>query len=244
MSLDSVHYLRPAMAPRSIAVVGASPRHDSLGRFVYTNVMAAGFKGEVYAVNPRHRTIDGHPCLPSLSALPAKVDLAVVVTGAQNVPGIIDEAGRKGIPAMLVLSPGLCEEGPERRALEREVLDRARARAGARIRTQLPGPDAAGYRTERQLGQDDGAARRAGAGVAVRRDHDRAARLRVDCRASDSRRWSPPARSPMSRSRRSWTTSPVTPRRARSCCTSKASTMRGRCCRAFALRPASSRSSC
>ena len=45
MSLDSVHYLRPAMVPRSIAVVGASPRHGSLGRFVYTNVMAAGFKG-------------------------------------------------------------------------------------------------------------------------------------------------------------------------------------------------------
>ena len=139
MSMDSVHYLRPAMMPRSIAVVGASPRHESLGRFVYTNVMAAGFKGEVYAVNPRHRTIDGLPCLPSLSALPSKVDLAVVVTGAHNVPGIIDEAGRKGIPAMLVLSPGLCEEGPERRALEREVLERARA---ARVR--LLGPNCLG----------------------------------------------------------------------------------------------------
>ena len=97
--------------------------------------MAAGFKGEVYAVNPRHRTIDGHPCLPSLSALPARVDLAVVVTGAQNVPGIIDEAGKKGIPAMLVLSPGLCEDGPERRQLEREVVERARA---ARVRVFGP----------------------------------------------------------------------------------------------------------
>jgi len=135
MSMDSVHYLRPAMVPRSIAVVGASPRHDSLGRFVYTNVMAAGFKGEVYAVNPRHRTIDGHPCLPSLAALPTRVDLAVVVTGAQNVPGIIDEAGKKGIPAMLVLSPGLCEDGPERRQLEREVVERARA---ARVRVLGP----------------------------------------------------------------------------------------------------------
>ncbi len=133
--MDSVHYLRPAMAPRSIAIVGASPRHDSLGRFVYTNVMAAGFKGDVYAVNPRHRTIDGNPCLPSLMALPTKVDLAVVVTGPQNVPGIIDEAGRKGVPALLVLSPGLCEEGPERRRLEREVVERARA---ARVRVMGP----------------------------------------------------------------------------------------------------------
>jgi acetyltransferase len=135
MSMDSVHYLRAAMVPRSIAVVGASPRHDSLGRFVYTNVMAAGFKGEVYAVNPRHRTLDGHPCWPSLGALPVKVDLAVVVTGPQNVPGIIDDAGRAGVGAMLVLSPGLCEEGPERRRLEQEVLTRARA---ARVRVFGP----------------------------------------------------------------------------------------------------------
>ena len=135
MSMDSVHYLRPAMVPRSIAVVGASPRQQSLGRFVWTNVMAAGFKGDIYAVNPRHRTIDGRPCLPSLAALPGKVDLAIVVTGAQHVPGIVDEAGKKGIPAMLVLSPGLCEEGPDRRALEREVIARARA---ARVRVLGP----------------------------------------------------------------------------------------------------------
>lgn len=131
MSMDSVHYLRPAMAPRSIAVVGASPRHESLGRFVWTNVLAAGFKGEVYAVNPRHRAIEGHPCIASLADLPAKVDLAVVVTGSRHVPGVIDDAGRKGIPALLVLSPGLCENGPDRRALEREVVARARA-AGVR----------------------------------------------------------------------------------------------------------------
>jgi acetyltransferase len=120
------------MAPRSIAVVGASPRHESLGRFVWTNVLAAGFKGEVYAVNPRHRAIEGHPCIASLADLPAKVDLAVVVTGSRHVPGVIDDAGRKGIPALLVLSPGLCENGPDRRALEREVVARARA-AGVRV---------------------------------------------------------------------------------------------------------------
>jgi acetyltransferase len=133
--MDAVHYLRPAMVPRSIAIVGASPRPESLGRFVYTNVMAAGFKGEVHAVNPRHRSIDGRPCLPSLTALPGKVDLAVVVTGAHNVPAIVDEAGRKGIGAMLVLSPGLCEDGPEQRELEREVVARARA---AKVRVLGP----------------------------------------------------------------------------------------------------------
>ena len=135
MSLDAVHYLRTALAPRSIAVVGASPRPDSLGRFVFSNLMAAGFKGEVYAVNPRHRSIDGHACLPSLAALPGKVDLAVVVTGPQNVARVIEDAGARGVPSMLVLSAGLCEDGPERRRREEDLIARARA---ARVRVLGP----------------------------------------------------------------------------------------------------------
>jgi len=132
VSMDSVHYLRPAMLPRSLAVVGASPRRESLGHLVYSNVLSAGFQGDVHAVNPRHRTIDGHPCLPSLTALPSKVDLAVVVTPAHRVPDIIDDAGRMGIPALLVLSPGMCDDGPERRRIEHDVLQRARS-AGVRV---------------------------------------------------------------------------------------------------------------
>ncbi len=132
MSLDAVHYLRPAMAPRSIAVVGASHRPDSFGRFVMANVMSAGFAGEVFAVNPKHRAIDGRPCLPSLQALPQKVDLAVVVTAARHVPGIVDDAAARGIPTMLVLSPGLCDQGPDVRKIEQEVVQRARRGKGHR----------------------------------------------------------------------------------------------------------------
>jgi acetyltransferase len=139
MSLDAVHYLRPAMAPRSIAVVGASHRPDSFGRFVMANVMSAGFSGEVFAVNPKHRTVDGKPCLPSLQALPQKVDLAVVVTAARHVPGIVDDAAARGVPAMLVLSPGLCDQGPDVRKIELEVVQRAR-----RGKVRLLGPNCLG----------------------------------------------------------------------------------------------------
>lgn len=139
MSLDAVHYLRPALAPRSIAVVGASHRPDSFGRFVMANVLSAGFAGEIYAVNPKHRTIDGRPCLPSLQALPQKVDLAVVVTAARHVPGIVDDAAARGIPAMLVLSPGLCDQGPDVRRIEQEVVQRAR-----RAKVRLLGPNCLG----------------------------------------------------------------------------------------------------
>jgi acetyltransferase len=139
MSLDAVHYLRPAMAPRSIAVVGASHRPDSFGRFVMANVLSAGFSGEVFAVNPKHRAIDGRPCLPSLQALPQKVDLAVVVTAARHVPGIVDDAAARGIPTMLVLSPGLCDQGPDVRRIEQEVVQRAR-----RGKVRLLGPNCLG----------------------------------------------------------------------------------------------------
>ena len=139
MSLDAVHYLRPALAPRSIAVVGASHRPDSFGRFVMANVLSAGFAGEIYAVNPKHRTIDGRPCLPSLQALPQKVDLAVVVTSARHVPGIVDDAAARGIPAMLVLSPGLCDQGPDVRRIEQEVVQRAR-----QAKVRLLGPNCLG----------------------------------------------------------------------------------------------------
>jgi acetyltransferase len=139
VSLDAVHYLRPALAPRSIAVVGASNRPDSLGRLVMANVLAGGYKGDVYPVNPRRRVIDGRPCLPSLRALPGRVDLAIAVTGARHVPGLIDDAAAMGIRSMLVLSPGLCDEVPEVRQLEQQVLERARS---AKVR--LLGPNCLG----------------------------------------------------------------------------------------------------
>ena len=139
MSIDGIHYLRPALAPRSIAVVGASHRPESFGRFVMNNVMSAGFSGDVFAVNPKHRTVDGRPCLPSLRALSQKVDLAIVVTAARHVPGIVDDAAARGIPAMLVLSPGLCDQGPDVRRIEQEVVQRAR-----RGKVRLFGPNCLG----------------------------------------------------------------------------------------------------
>jgi acetyltransferase len=135
MSLDAVHYLRSAIVPRAIAIVGASNRSESLGRFVLANVLAGGFAGEIFAVNPKHRAIDGRPCFASLRALPQKVDLAIVVTGARHVPDIVDEAAERGIPALLVLSPGLCDPGPDERRIAGEVVRRARQ---ARVRVLGP----------------------------------------------------------------------------------------------------------
>jgi acetyltransferase len=121
------HYLRGALAPRSVAVVGASTRADSLGNYVFGNLAGAGFKGQIYPVNPKHAEVAGFTCYPSLAALPAVPDLTVIVTPARTVPDLIEDAGRRGIRAVLVLSAGFAELGDDGRRLQDLALARARA---------------------------------------------------------------------------------------------------------------------
>jgi acetyltransferase len=121
------HYLRSALAPRSVAIVGASPRPDTLGHYVFGNLAGAGFNGDIYPVNPKHARIGDHLCYPSLAALPAVPELAVIVTPARTVPDLIDDAGQRGIRAVLVLSAGFAEVGDAGRRLQEAALARARA---------------------------------------------------------------------------------------------------------------------
>src|SRR5579883_2143722 len=95
------------MAPRSIAVVGASPREHSLGRIVLRNVHAAGFAGAIHLVNPRYPEIDGVKAVGGLDSLSAPPDLLVITAPASEVPGIIAAAGAKGVAAAAVISAGL-----------------------------------------------------------------------------------------------------------------------------------------
>ncbi|MCX8004127.1 MAG: CoA-binding protein, partial [Burkholderiaceae bacterium] len=120
------HYLRSALLPRSLAVVGATEKPQALGRQVFANVLAAGFHGRVYAVNPKYDAVAGQPCYPSLAALPEAPDLAVIVTPARTVPDLIDDAAARGVRAVLVLSAGFAEIGEEGRQLQQRALARAR----------------------------------------------------------------------------------------------------------------------
>jgi acetyltransferase len=103
----STYRLEALMAPRSIAVVGASPREHSLGRIVLRNLHEAGFAGSVCLVNPRYAEIDGVKAVRSLDALDAPPDLLAVTAPAPEVPGIIAAAGAKGVAAAAVISAGL-----------------------------------------------------------------------------------------------------------------------------------------
>jgi len=120
------HYLNPLFAPRSIAMFGASERADSVGQVVFRNLLQAGFKGELHAVNPRHSKVQGQPCHHDLASIGRPVYLAVVATPARTVPAIVDACGEYGVKAMIILSAGFREVGTTGRQLEDRVMEAAR----------------------------------------------------------------------------------------------------------------------
>ena len=99
--------LRHVFQPGSIAVVGASRRQGTVGRSILHNIVAGGYQGQVYAVNPHAVHMEGVPCLPSVTALPEPPDLAVVAVPPAAVPAVADECGRRGVKAMVVITSGL-----------------------------------------------------------------------------------------------------------------------------------------
>ncbi len=113
-------------APRSVAVVGASRDPGKVGHAVFANLLEGGFTGPIYPVNPSAPEILGHTAYASLSALPERVDLAVVVVPASRATAVIAECGSLGIPAAIVISAGFRETGPAGAALEREMVAEAR----------------------------------------------------------------------------------------------------------------------
>jgi acetyltransferase len=116
--------------PNAVAVIGATEREGSVGRAVMENLRA--FSGQVHPVNPKHATVLGLPSHPTISSVPGKVDLAVIVTPAAAVPAIIRECGAAGVRGAIILSAGFRETGPEGAALEARVRDEA-LRGGIRI---------------------------------------------------------------------------------------------------------------
>ena len=98
------HYLQPLMMPNSVALIGASERPGSVGRIVYENMLGGDFKGEMYAVNRRHRSVLGQPCYRSLAAINKRIDLAVIAVRHDKVAEVLTGAGTAGLRAAVIIS--------------------------------------------------------------------------------------------------------------------------------------------
>ena len=113
-------------APRNIAVIGASERPGSVGRTLMWNLLTNPFGGTIFPVNEKREQVLGVKCWSNVAALPQPMDLAVVMTPAKAVPGVIRECAAAGVRGAIVISAGFKEIGEEGARLEQEILAIAR----------------------------------------------------------------------------------------------------------------------
>ncbi|MBO9341632.1 MAG: acetate--CoA ligase family protein [Roseiflexus sp.] len=115
--------LEAIFAPRSVAVVGASPDPAKLGHRILKNILDAGYSGRVFPIHPRATQILNLPAYPSVEQVPEPIDLAVVVVPAAVTPEVAEACGRRGVRGLVVISAGFKEIGPEGRVLEERLLE-------------------------------------------------------------------------------------------------------------------------
>jgi acetyltransferase len=103
----STYRLDRLFAPKSIALIGASPRPSSAGRAVLRNLRAGGFQGPIHVVNPHYDDIEGISAVKSFEALPAPPDLAIIAAPPPAVPAVIATAGACGSAGAIIITAGL-----------------------------------------------------------------------------------------------------------------------------------------
>lgn len=131
-NLSDRHYLTPLFEPASVAIIGGSERTDAIGTVLVANMRAAQYRGALFAVNPKHGSVQGVPCFPSIDKVPQRVDLAVIATPPETVPQLMVECGLAGVRAAVIITAGFAETGVDGARLERAVMDNAR-RYGVRV---------------------------------------------------------------------------------------------------------------
>jgi len=112
---------------RSIAVIGASRRQDTIGQTLVRNLVLADYQGRVYVVNPAAESVAGMPSYPSVAAIPDDVDIAVVAVPADAVFDVVLDCAAKGVHGLVVVSSGFAETGEEGRQRQRRLVGLARS---------------------------------------------------------------------------------------------------------------------
>ncbi|MCC5856537.1 MAG: GNAT family N-acetyltransferase [Ectothiorhodospiraceae bacterium] len=126
------HYLERFFNPDSVALIGASERSGGVGQQVMDNLLEGGYTGRILPVNPRHREVRGLPCVASVRDLEETPDLAVLAVPPRAIVSVLEDCGRRGVRAALVLAAGLGEPRSVTKRLERTAMRTAR-RYGIRV---------------------------------------------------------------------------------------------------------------
>ncbi len=132
--------LRPLLAPRSIAIVGASESPDSWAPEIYSSLQQLDYAGEIHPINPKYGEVWGRRCVASPSELPEGVDLAIMVVPAKVAVALTEQAAVAKVRSVMVVSSGFAETGDEGRELQERLAAIARAH-----RLPILGPNVEGY---------------------------------------------------------------------------------------------------
>lgn len=133
------HPLDVFFSPRTVALIGATESEGSVGRTILRNLIGNPFGGVVFPINPKRSSVLGIKAYPSIAEVPEAVDLAVIATPAQTVPGIIRECVQAGARGAIIISAGFKEAGAAGVELERQILAEAR-----RGKMRIIGPNCLG----------------------------------------------------------------------------------------------------
>jgi acetyl coenzyme A synthetase (ADP forming)-like protein len=124
--------MRAFFEPESVAVIGANRERGKIGSELLHNIVSGGYTGRLFVVHPSATSIEGVPAFPSLDAIPEPIDLAVITVPAAQVPAVVEASITKGVRALVIISAGFGETGPEGRVREAALVDLVR-RAGIRM---------------------------------------------------------------------------------------------------------------
>lgn len=119
MDLEKLHCL---FYPKSIAIIGASSNPLKPGGQPLSALLAAGYPGEIYPINPRYDEINGVKCYASLSEVGKAIDLAIIAVPAKNVPAMLRECGEANVQTAIIFTSGFAEVGAEGEQLQDEIL--------------------------------------------------------------------------------------------------------------------------
>ena len=125
--------------PRSVAVIGASRRQETIGQALVKNLVIGGFTGRVYVVNPNSAAVSGMPAYKSVQDIADDVDVAIVAVPAESVQDVVLDCAAKGVHGLVVISSGFAETGEEGRQRQRRLVNLSRSYG-----LRLIGPNALG----------------------------------------------------------------------------------------------------
>ena len=125
--------------PRSVAVIGASRRQETIGQVLIRNLVTGDFTGRVYVVNPSAGAVSGMPAYKSVQDIADDVDVAIVAVPAEAVQDVVLDCAAKGVHGLVVISSGFAETGEEGRLRQRRLVGLSRSYG-----LRLIGPNALG----------------------------------------------------------------------------------------------------